>query len=258
MTKQEAKIRREQIKSQISKLEKQLSQFPKGHIICIQNGKYIKMQHVLGDNITTISTKNRELAGTLMQKKYQEACLQDLYAEQRALEAFLKKYEHYTSKVEYLLQKPAYKKMLISAMKPLSQELADWASEPYVKNPSYPEQLRHPCFSGHVVRSKSEVLIDQALFSHQIPFRYECQLKLGEVTVFPDFTLRHPQTGEFFIWEHFGKMDVSSYAQNAFQKMQLYAICGYIPTINLITTFETKEHPLTFKEIEDIIQKYFL
>ena len=76
--------------------------------------------------------------------------------------------------------------------------------------------------------------------------------------MFPDFTVRHPQSGEFYIWEHFGKIDIPSYAQNSFQKMQLYTSSGYIPTINLITTYETKEHPLTAKKIEDIVQQYFL
>ena len=258
MSIQEQKVRRQQVQSQINKLEKQLTHFPPGHIICIQNGKYIKMQHILDGKPTTISTKNQEFAKKLMQKKYLDACLHDLNAEKKAIDSYIQQYQHYTSKVDQLLQKPAYEKMLNASMKPMSQELADWAAEPFETNPSHPEQLRHSCMSGHIVRSKSEALIDQSLYTHQIPFRYECQLKLGEVTVFPDFTVRHPQSGEFFIWEHFGKIDTPSYAQNAFQKMQLYTASGYIPTINLITTYETKDHPLTAKKIEDIVQQYFL
>ncbi len=258
MSLQEQKIRKQQIQSQISKLEKQLTHFPKGHLICIQNGKYIKMQHILDGKPTTISTKNREFASQLMQKKYLDACLQDLNTEKKAIDAYLKQYQNYSAKVDQLLQKPAYKKMLSSSMKPLSQELSDWAEESFETNPSHSDQLRYPCLSGHVVRSKSEVLIDQTLYFHQIPFRYECQLKLGEVTLYPDFTIRHLHSGELFVWEHFGKIDIPSYAQNAFQKMQLYTAFGYIPTINLITTFETKDHPLTAKIIENVIQQYFL
>ena len=46
--------------------------------------------------------------------------------------------------------------------------------------------------------------------------------------------------------------------QQAFQKLNLYCQSGIIPTINLITTYETKEQPLTSQAIENIIQEYFV
>jgi len=60
-------------------------------------------------------------------------------------------------------------------------------------------------------RYKSEVFIDMALFTNNIPFRYECALELGHSTLYPDFTIRHPKTGEICYWEHFGLMDDPSY-----------------------------------------------
>lgn len=112
-------------------------------------------------------------------------------------------------------------------------------------------------FSGNLVRSKSEALIDMALYIHKIPFRYECALNLGGITLYPDFTLRHPQTGEFFYWEHFGLMDDESYSQNTCSKLQLYTSCDIIPGVHLITTYETKEFPLSTKTIEKTIDYYF-
>lgn len=53
-------------------------------------------------------------------------------------------------------------------------------------------------------------------------------------------------------------MDVPSYAQNAIQKISLYTSHGYIPGINLITTFETKEHPLDIRYVEALISHYFM
>ncbi len=96
------------------------------------------------------------------------------------------------------------------------------------------------------------------LHLNKIPFRYECALHLGETTLFPDFTIRHPATKEIYYWEHFGLMDSSAYAQNAYSKLQLYTSHNLIPSIQLITTFETKEHPLHSKVIENIIEQYFL
>lgn len=90
---------------------------------------------------------------------------------------------------------------------PLSKELLDWAKNPYTTNPKFPEQLIHKSPSGNLLRSKSEALIDAFLYKNKIPFRYECMLQLDDITLYPDFTIRHPTNGKTFYWEHFGLMD---------------------------------------------------
>lgn len=92
---------------------------------------------------------------------------------------------------------------------------------------------------------------------HRIPVRYECALELGDVKIFPDFTIMHPETKELFFWEYFGMMDNASYARSAFDKMRLYNMHGITLSIQLIMTFETQEHPLTSDEIKSIIQNNF-
>lgn len=141
---------------------------------------------------------------------------------------------------------------------PLSQELSDWMNSPYEHNPHHPEHLLYKSSSGNLVRSKSEAIIDMLLSLNKIPFRYESALQLGEVTLFPDFTIRHPKTGIVYYWEHFGLMDNPIYSQNAFSKLQLYTSHGIIPSIQLITTYETKENPLCPDTVEKIITHYFL
>jgi len=122
----------------------------------------------------------------------------------------------------------------------------------------HPEHLLHKSSSGNLVRSKSEAIIDMLLFHKQIPFRYECILQLEEATLYPDFTIRHPKTGALFYWEHFGLMDIPAYCHNTFSKLQLYSNYGIIPSLQLITTYETKEQPLTSNTVEKIITHYFL
>jgi hypothetical protein len=78
-------------------------------------------------------------------------------------------------------------------------------------------------------------MIDMVLYVHKIPFRYECALSLGEATLFPDFTIRHPKTGEVFYWEHFGLIDNSEYAKNTYAKLQLYTNYGIIPSNNSLS-----------------------
>lgn len=255
---QELSSRNQFLEKQIEKLKFQLSQYPSGHLTCIQNGKYVKNLYTQNGVRTHISKKNLDFIKTLAEKKYLSACLDDLIHEQDAISSFLKHYQNYTPKTQRLMKNPAYQKTISESIKPFSIELSEWAKETYERNSNRPEYLRHSCISGHIVRSKSEALIDQALFTHRIPFRYECALKLGELTLYPDFTIRHPETGNFFYWEHFGMMDSVSYSQNVFQKLQIYNSHGYIPTLNLITTYETQERPLTPETIETVIQQYFL
>lgn len=155
------------------------------------------------------------------------------------------------------MQIPEYRELLKDYFKPVDEAMEQWSNEPYEKNPKYPEDLIHQSTSGNYVRSKSESLIDTMLYMKGIPFRYECALELGDTIIYPDFTIRHPKTGKLYYWEHFGRMDKTDYAQNAFSKQRLYAAHGIIPSHQLITTYETKEKPLSSSEIEKVIEYYF-
>lgn len=71
------------------------------------------------------------------------------------------------------------------------------------------------------------------------------------------FTIRHPRTGQIYYWEHFGRMDDSVYAKKAGSKLQMYISSGIIPSIQLITTYETLDSPLDMEVIEKILHRYF-
>ena len=133
----------------------------------------------------------------------------------------------------------------------------EWMHSSYEKNTAYPEQLIHKTITGEKVRSKSEAFIYSCLIAKKIPFRYECALHLDKKTYYPDFTIRHPRTGELIYWEHFGKMDDRGYARKTYAKLEHYQYHGIIPSVNLITTYETSEHPLSFEEVETIVERWF-
>lgn len=250
--------RKKNLLEEIQNLENALAAYPDGKLSCSQNGKYIVYKHLLNGTYTCIPRKNVDFIKMLGEKALLCAFLKDLQKELKAVNAFLKSYESGSSKVEQLLSQSSYQTVIAQAFQPVSEDLKEWSRAEYERNLLHPENLIHSCLSGHTVRSKSEVLIAQALFMHKIPFRYECALKLENSTYYPDFTIRHPETGEYFYWEHFGLMDTPGYSKNAFQKLNIYCQHNIIPTINLITTYETKEHPLTSQNIENLIQEYFV
>ncbi len=248
-----------QLEKQINSLQSELKTFPDGNFICSRNGKHYKWYQSDGHNQIYIPKGNRQLAEHLATKKYMTLLSEYLSNEKKALASYLRLHHSNTNKAEELLANtPEYQSLLSSHFNPISQDLSDWMHSTYERNPKFPERLIHKSSSGNLVRSKSEAIIDMFLYLNRIPFRYECSLQLGESTIFPDFTIRHPQTGKFYYWEHFGLMDNPTYARNACSKLQLYTSQGIIPSIQLITTYETQDNPLTMEVVDKIVTHYFL
>ena len=250
---------RKRLEEQIKSLQLQLEKFPEGKLVCTHNGNRIKWFRSDGHHPVYIPKKERQLAEQLAHKKYLALQLKNLTREKTAIDFYLNHHDQNALQAEQsFINSPKYKELLAPIFTPTSQKLNNWANSPYEKNEKYPENLIHQTHSGNLVRSKSEALIDMFLFQNKIPFRYECMLTLDETFIYPDFTIRHPQTGQTYYWEHFGMMDNPAYCKNVFSKLQLYSSNGIIPTIQLITAYETKENPLSPDVVENIVQHYFL
>lgn len=251
---------RSKIEEEIENIQCKLEKLPEGNLILAKNGPcYYKWYYTDGSHKKYIPKKEHYTVEKLAYKKYLSVRLKGIEKEKRAIDFYLKHHDENTYlKEQELLENPEFQKLISKIYQPKEQKLIDWMNSPYKTNKAHPEQLIHRTRSGVCVRSKSELLITMVLSKYHIPFRYECALQLGEVFIYPDFTICHPITGEIFYWEHFGLMDDVSYSQKAFSKLQLYTSNGIIPSVNLITTYETKINPLSEKMVEEIIKYYFL
>lgn len=248
----------ETLTQQIDTLKCQLITLPPGKLICCNHKNYTKWYQKDQNQKVYIPKSNHDLARQLAYKKYLSYLLQDLEKEQKALAMYLNHHPLVKQSDSLLTKHPEYAMLLSQTQLPLPKELSDWMTSPYHSNTSHPETLIHKGIANTYLRSKSEVLIDMVLRKHNIPFRYECALELNQSILFPDFTIRHPHTGEFYYWEHFGLIDSFSYTENAVSRLRIYTSAGIIPGINLITTYETKNNPLTIQTIERMIEFYFL
>lgn len=235
-----------------------LKKMPKGELRCSKNGQNYKWFDYAGEKRKYIYKKDREFAQQLALKKYYTYELEDATKEQKAISAYLSKSPNPRKSEKLLSDGTGYKELLQPFMTPINEELNRWVSEKYEKNMNHQENLKFKTSKGYYVRSKSESMIDKILTINRIPFRYECMLNLGGLIMYPDFTIRHPKNGEYFYWEHFGMMDNPSYASGAITKLHSYVSNNIYPTINLITTYETKDNPLDMETIEEIVNKYFL
>lgn len=248
---------RDNLTSKINQIKKELITMPEGNISCGKNGKYAKWWKLKeGDKPEYIQKSRRSFAEELAFKKYKELELFDLSQELAAINSYLNKHS-ISPKSNSLLSNDVYRELLNPKINIFSDDVKKWVDADYEKSTLYPEKLIHESLSGNMVRSKSEQLIDSALYKRGIPFRYECALKLGDSIFYPDFTTLNIKKKEFVYWEHLGMMDKPSYASDAFEKLQVYNSHGIIPSINLIITCETKDKPLTSLHIEKIIDTYF-
>lgn len=251
--------RKNQIESQITVLEKEIEGLPSGELHVRHNGTYTKWYHHHDGKIDYVPKSKRTFAEQLAVRKYKTVLWKELQVEKQAIEAYLKCMDkNFRQSSDLLKDDAGFKTLLDKYFKSHHQDIEAWMQAPYEKNMSHPEHLIQKTVAGFNVRSKSESLIVSALYLNHIPFRYECALHLGEIVVYPDFTILHPITKKIYYYEHFGMMDNPDYAHSAYRKLETYSEYGIIPSINLITTFETKKHPLDYGVLDKMIADYFL
>lgn len=92
------------------------------------------------------------------------------------------------------------------------------------------KKLIHKTERGELVRSKSELVIADKLFSRGIDYSYERELKLASgVCCYPDFTIDDDATGKTYYWEHLGMLADPSYKRRWEAKLSQYIKNGIKP-----------------------------
>lgn len=86
----------------------------------------------------------------------------------------------------------------------------------------FDEHLIHRTVRGEMVRSKSEVIIANALAARNVDYAYERPLTLDGATKYPDFTVEDMESGETVYWEHCGMLHVPAYRQRWEAKLAWY------------------------------------
>lgn len=112
---------------------------------------------------------------------------------------------------------------------------------------------------GELVRSKSEKIIADKLYKMNVPYIYEKPIFLnGNKKVYPDFTVLNKRTRKVYYWEHFGLMEKIDYCEKAIKKISNYQKSGIYQGKQLIVSYETQNNLLNMKEIEGVINEFFL
>jgi len=125
------------------------------------------------------------------------------------------------------------------------------------------EGLIHRTSKGTAVRSKSELLIAEALSYAGIPFEYEKPLTLGGKTRYPDFTVEDEISGRTIYWEHLGLLEREDYRRSWERKLAWYRQNGVLPPEEgagpngmLVTSRESSTTGFDTSAIQAMIRKH--
>ena len=148
-------------------------------------------------------------------------------------------------------------KLITPIVETNEQFIKKWENIVYEKKnfpPNYPEYYTN---KGERVRSKSEIMIADALDKAGVPYRYEYPLYVkGIGNTHPDFLTLNIRTRKEIFWNHLGMLDDPKYAEDNVWKINQYLKAGYYPGENMILTYETKDNPLNQKIIKQMIEHY--
>ena len=203
--------------------------------------------------------KDHSIAVRLAQKDYDKKLLKTLSDQQTVLSRFLKDFDPDAAMQVYeTLSKP--RKELVRPEFLNDEDFIElWLNMPYQKLGFSKNDPEYYTAKGERVRSKSEILIADALFRHNIPYRYEYPVyDNGVIIAAPDFNCLNVRLRKDYYWEHLGKLGDPDYSNRNVAKLEKYTFAGDFDESSLILTFETDSHPLNTKVIEEKIKKYLL
>ena len=120
----------------------------------------------------------------------------------------------------------------------------------------YAENLIHRTEKGHLVRSKSELVIVNMLFQSGLDYEYErvIEVETEPGRLRPDFSFV-TDDGDLVVWEHLGMMKREDYRKGWEWKLQWYQANGFTLGRNLFISVDDARGGLNSAELRATIAK---
>lgn len=255
-------VRRRYLHQIVLRLEKSIKKAPEGKLRINNNkGRVEYYNRTLSEkcNGIYITKGNIDFIRRLAQKDYELSVLKVAKQELKAIEKFEKYLPKHRVEDIYCNLKYEKQKLVIPIIQTDEQFLEEWKLLEY-EGLGFVEGVPELYTSRNErMRSKSEIMIADALAQEKIPYRYECPLELdGYGTVYPDFTVLNMAERKEVYWEHFGLMDDLEYVGKAIKKIAAYKRNGIFPGDKLILTYEMQKYPLDKLSVIQEIKQHFL
>ena len=224
------------LESQISILKQKLNSYPSGRLIFVNNGGYTKW--FISDNHTStyLPKKQKALARQFAEKGYIDAYIKDLEVEKEAIQQYLKYCDNNAGHVAKLTTNADYLKLTSGG--------------------SQTDCSHTRAFDIHLF-NHNESVIAKLLLEYDISFEFKAPLFFDDITYYPSFTIKHPQTDELVYIEIFDCMENSIYRANTYFKLDLYALHGILPGKNLIALYGNENTPVNVAYVRAEIEYFF-
>ncbi len=249
-------------KNILKRYKEQLKKLPKGSLYASErNGVkyYTKVTNFRGKKRSVYLGKEINPQVQLLQKKYYlRKAIQAMESNISLMEKFLNGYQSIDPNVMQKQFPKAYQSLPQSCFDTAGVfNLDRWGSEFYVKSTSRSENLLNSTKKGDKVRSKSEVIIANAVAVRGLQYRYEEVTYINGYKKAPDFKVIDPRTGRIIYWEHLGLITDMEYLKQALFRIADYIRDGIVPGVNLILTFDDAENHIDSLMIERTLDLWF-
>ncbi len=262
-----AELRMQELQQMANVAEKRIAMAPSGSLdVCKGDGK-VRYYWVEGGQRSYLDQKQQKTIKALAQKSYDKKVVQAAREEWSYWSQLKRFYTKGKNPESILFSLNQERHRWITAIADSDEEfVANWIKKGQLANRDHSDESWRSrgdavflTENGEQVRSKSEVIIANALKNAGVPYLYEQPLELVNTfgrkrTVYPDFTVLNVNTRKEYYWEHFGLMGNAEYQKSMFQKISDYRVSGFLESGQLIATFENDELPLSQYEIKNIIQ----
>ena len=256
------KTQQKSIEESIVTIRRRLRDCPDGLLRVEKKGdKYQYYQRTEPDEVRGkyITRKNHALAVALAQKSYDIKLLDALDFQYGVIYDFLISFDPNTIKNVYSKLSEPRKELVDKSFTTDEEFAAQWLAVPYKKLGFKTDAPEFYTLRGERVRSKSEILIADALYRNNIPYRYEYPVyEDGVLLGVPDFNCLNVRLRKDYYWEHLGMLGDENYANKNVQKLERYTLSQDFDESSLILTMESAKHPLNTRVIEAKIRKYLL
>lgn len=120
----------------------------------------------------------------------------------------------------------------------------------------FAHHLIHRTEKGHMVRSKSELVIANMLYRMEVEYEYERLYEGGSAPGRrrPDFSFVDP-AGDLILWEHLGMLTRDDYRRDWERKRAWYEMNGFVLDENLFTTEDDEQGGLDSRAVKKVAEK---
>jgi len=209
----------------IEKKEKELEKMPQDVINVCRHGNRVQYykKNVLTGERKYIKKKDVKTISRLCQKDYIKKLILVAEKEIKYLKEIQDEYPQIVCEDIYNHLSQDRRPFVTPITLPDEEFIVKWRRQEYVPKGFASDAPEYYTDNGERVRSKSEILIANALKKHNIPYKYEAPLYVnGFGTIHPDFTVLNVKERKEYYWEHMGRMDDPDYVEKALQRIALY------------------------------------